>query len=127
MGWLNFRFKFLTTMEKLVKQNYGSTLKVVRTFQQREPLRLLAHFNRDMVIHHVRYPRLGSMLVRFEWLIALIYLYSTHPPFTGHPGGGHFSEQAALDVPRTRGRQHDQLPRHRDCAGACSNHVRTAC
>lgn len=54
MGWLNFRFKFLTTMEKLVKQNYGSTLKVVRTFQQREPLRLLAHFNRDMVIHHVR-------------------------------------------------------------------------
>ena len=54
MGWLNFKFQFQKTMEALVKQTYHSQLKVVRTSQQKEPLRLLAHFNSNIVIHRVR-------------------------------------------------------------------------
>jgi len=51
MGWLNFKFQFQKTMENLVKETYKTDLKIVRTQQQKEPVKLLAHFDRKVVIH----------------------------------------------------------------------------
>lgn len=47
MGWLTFTF----TLQKKFKALFGENLEVVRTHQQQENFKFLAHFKRKMIIH----------------------------------------------------------------------------
>nr|CAD7257477.1 unnamed protein product [Timema shepardi] len=54
MGWLTFTFRSvwnLTTLQKKFKSLFGEKLEVVRTHQQQENLKFMAHFKRKFVIH----------------------------------------------------------------------------
>ncbi|XP_011308907.1 protein flightless-1 [Fopius arisanus] len=48
MGWLTFTF----SMQKKFKTLFGEKLEVVRTHQQQENLKFMAHFKRKFIIHH---------------------------------------------------------------------------
>lgn len=47
MGWFNFTF----SLQKRFKSHFGEKLEVVRTHQQQENLKFMAHFKRKFIIH----------------------------------------------------------------------------
>ena len=57
MGWLKFKFGFQGTLENEIKRLFKKTPKIVRTEQQKEPAKLLAHFNQKIVIKSKERPR----------------------------------------------------------------------
>lgn len=57
MGWLKFKFGFQGTLENEIKRLFKKTPKIVRTEQQKEPAKLLAHFNQKIVIKNGERPR----------------------------------------------------------------------
>lgn len=68
MGWLNFTF----SLQKKFKSLFGEKLEVVRTHQQQENLKFMAHFKRKFVIHQGKRraaaPRDGPPPVEFYHL-----------------------------------------------------------
>jgi len=53
MGWLKFTFGFQGVLENEIKRVFKKEAKVVRTEQQKEPAKLLAHFHQRIVIKNV--------------------------------------------------------------------------
>jgi len=57
MGWLKFKFGFQLVLENEIKRIFKKTPKVVRTEQQKEPAKLLAHFNQKIIIKNGLRPK----------------------------------------------------------------------
>jgi len=61
MGWLKFKFGFQRTLESEIQRIFNKVPKVVRTGQQKEPAKLLAHFNQKIVVRNGERPKETSI------------------------------------------------------------------
>ncbi|CAH0380666.1 unnamed protein product [Bemisia tabaci] len=66
MGWLTFTF----SLQKRFKSLFGDKLEVVRTHQQQENIKFLAHFKRKFVIHTGKRKERSASSVEFYHLRA---------------------------------------------------------
>ncbi|XP_048519020.1 protein flightless-1 [Dendroctonus ponderosae] len=64
MGWLTFTF----TLQKKFKAIFGDKLEVVRTHQQQENIKFLAHFRRKFIIHQGKRKARDASAVEFYHL-----------------------------------------------------------
>lgn len=64
MGWLTFSF----TLQKKFKMLFGNKLEVVRTYQQQESMKFMAHFKRKFIIHQGKRKQKEKNAVEFYHL-----------------------------------------------------------
>ncbi|KRT80377.1 hypothetical protein AMK59_7406, partial [Oryctes borbonicus] len=64
MGWLTFTF----TLQKKFKALFQDKLEVVRTHQQQENMKFMAHFKRKFIIHHGKRKEKSQNTVEFYHL-----------------------------------------------------------